>query len=302
MSWESIGTMGTTAVFWDRDNTLIVDPGDLSDPDEVELLPGAAEAVKALGAAGYENVIVTNQSGIARGRFDEPTLERIHDRLQELFTAEGATINAIYHCPYLDSAEATVEVYRRASDLRKPKPGMWVKASLERGIDLVGSWTIGDSLTDAEAGRAAGCRTILIRPEATEAASEARTDEADFVVGSLAEAAEIVVKHTREANHEADKSDEAESASVLEEILQFLRMVDRRKQREDFSLSRLAGAMVQILALGAFVWALFGVLRPETEDTAGWQLVRLTSHLVRLGFAIFLQMLALTLFVISPKR
>ena len=147
-----------------------------------------------------------------------------------------------------------------------------------------------------------GCRTILIRPEATEAASEARTDEADFVVGSLAEAAEIVVKHTREANHEADKSDEAESASVLEEILQFLRMVDRRKQREDFSLSRLAGAMVQILALGAFVWALFGVLRPETEDTAGWQLVRLTSHLVRLGFAIFLQMLALTLFVISPKR
>ena len=136
--------MGKAAIFWDRDDTLIADPGYLDDPGKVELLPGAAEAVKRLADAGFENIVVTNQSGIARGLFNEADLDKIHDRLRNMFAAAGATLDAIYYCPYLPGEEAVVEQYRRESDLRKPKPGMLLRASLERKIDIVASWSIGN--------------------------------------------------------------------------------------------------------------------------------------------------------------
>src|SRR5438552_2369920 len=121
--------METAAIFWDRDNTLIKDPGYLSDPDQMEVLPGAAEAVRQLAAAGYQQIIATNQSGIARGLMDEATVENIHARLRERFAAADAQFDAIYYCPYLAGDEATIEAYRQESDLRKPKPGMLVQAS-----------------------------------------------------------------------------------------------------------------------------------------------------------------------------
>src|SRR5574342_462513 len=116
--------MSSVAVFWDRDNTLIRDPGYIADPGQVELLPGAAEALQRLTAAGFENIIITNQSGIARGYFDEAALERVHERVVALFAEQGAKIDAIYFCPYLAGDEAKVEKYRKDSELRKPKPGM----------------------------------------------------------------------------------------------------------------------------------------------------------------------------------
>lgn len=288
--------MGTAAVFWDRDDTLIADPGYLSDPDQVRLLPGAPEAVLRLAEAGYENIIATNQSGIARGLFDEDTLEKIHERLRSLLAEHGATIDAIYYCPYLNGDEAVLEQYRRDSDLRKPKPGMLVKASLERGIDLVGSWSIGDSFRDAEAGRAAGCRTVLIARDEAGKAEARRHPAVDFVAGSVEEAADIVLRHTRAKGSDAnEKSASPTVPGLLQEILQFLRMVDRRAQREDFSLARLAGAVVQILALGALIWAVFGLIQGPPNVTTGDQLVRLL-------FGILMQLLALTLFVISNRR
>lgn len=284
--------MATTAVFWDRDGTLIEDPGYLRDPDGVRVLPGAPDALYRLAKAGFENVVVTNQSGIARGLFDEDTLERIHERMRELFAREGAPIHAIYYCPYLNGDEAVVEAYRQDSDLRKPKPGMLVKASLERNIDLGASWMIGDSLTDVQAGRAAGCRTILIAAEDADASDNGQHPDVDFVARTSADAAEIVLHHTRHQSPAVPQAEPGESTAVLQEILSFLRMVDRRGQGEDFSLGRLAGAVFQILAFAALIAALFAWIRKES-----WG-----EQLVLLLYTVALQLMAMTFFMISSSR
>lgn len=309
--------MSTVAVFWDRDDTLIKDPGYISEPGQVELLPGAAEALKRVSAAGFDNVIITNQSGIARGMFDETTLERIHDRLVALFAEQGATVDAVYYCPYLDGEEAKVEKYRQDSDLRKPKPGMILQASMERKIDLAGSWMVGDSLHDAQAGRAAGCRTVLIYNLAKGERPRKGVD-ADFVADSVGEAADIVVRYTRTtgpgtsggAGTTGDSggagrapgsvgSESAgvghDSAAILQEILTFLRNVDRRRRAEEFSLAKLVGAMLQLLAIGAAIWAVFGWIR--ANEWGDQMLI-----LVRLQFATLLQVAALTCFAVSPKK
>lgn len=286
------GVMTTTAVFWDRDNTLIEDPGYLSDPDQVKLLPGAAQAIRRLADAGFENIIVTNQSAIARGLLDEPTLERIHARMRELLAAEGAEIDAIYYCPFLSGPEAVVEQYRLESDLRKPRPGMLAKASLERQIELAGSWMIGNSLSDTQAGRAAGSRTILIAPP-----DASRDRSVDFVAATLGEAVDIVLKRTvtaQSADTETAVADGGVGAvdKTLQEILSFLRTVDRRNRAEDFSLSRLTGIIVQMLAVAALVWAVFGMIR---GDEYGAQIVRLL-------FTVALQAVALTSFLVASRK
>src|SRR5688572_15995239 len=122
MSWRALaiaenGDMGRPAVFLDRDNTLIDDPGYIADPDQVKLLPGAAEALRNLAAAGFALVVVTNQSGIARGVFSEAQLETIHARLQKLLSADGTRLDAIYYCPYLEGSKAVDERYRSNSNL-----------------------------------------------------------------------------------------------------------------------------------------------------------------------------------------
>jgi D-glycero-D-manno-heptose 1,7-bisphosphate phosphatase len=292
----------SAAVFWDRDNTLVRDPGYISDPAMVELLPGAAEALKRLSAAGFENVVCTNQSGIARGMFDESTLERIHDRMVALFAQEGARIDAIYYCPYLAGEEATVERYRQDSDLRKPKPGMILKASLERHIDLAASWAIGDSLHDVQAGKAAGCRTILIRPESAGDEPPRRGADADFLAASPTEAADIVLKYTRTAGARSTTTpppataaepptDKDPASAVLQEILSFLRTVDRRNQAEEFSLAKLAGAVLQLVAVGALIWAMFSIIRGLTY----------ADSLIRLMLGVLLQLMALTCFVLAKR-
>ena len=292
--------MSKAAIFWDRDNTLIADSGYLDDPAKVELLPGAAGAVKRLAEAGFENIIATNQSGIARGLLDEATLGKIHDRLQALLAADGAAIDAIYYCPYLPGDEAVVEQYRRDSDLRKPKPGMLLKASLERKIDLVASWSIGNALRDAQTGRAAGTRTIVICPAgaADQNPKELERNPAvDFVVDSLEAAVEVVLKHTSGSGHPAGRkagtAGHDETVGTLHEILAFLKMVDRRGQREDFSLSRLAGIVVQIGAVAVFLWAVYSWVF-HAEESLG-------NHLMRVMLAMFLQLLALTFFVLSSR-
>lgn len=292
--------MGKAAIFWDRDDTLIADPGYLDDPDRVELLPGAAGAVRRLAEAGFENIIVTNQSGVARGLFTEATLSKIHDRVRELFAQAGATIDAIYYCPYLPGDEAVVDSYRRDSDMRKPKPGMLLRASLERKLDLVASWSIGDSVRDAQAGRAAGTRTIVIHRNSQESPDRReieRSPAVDFVVNSLDEAVEVVLKHTPGGSDDSREAKSAggadEAAGTLQEILAFLKMVDRRSRHADFSLWQLAGTVVQLGAVAVFCWAVFSwVFAPE--DLLG-------NHLMRLTMGVFLQLFALTLFVISAR-
>jgi D-glycero-D-manno-heptose 1,7-bisphosphate phosphatase len=148
------------AVFLDRDGTLIEDTGYLSDPGQVCLLPGSAETLRLLRNAGFRLVVVTNQSGVARGHFNEICLAAIHDRMRDLLAAQGVQLDGLYYCPY--HPDGIVDAYRKDSDWRKPGPGMLFQAAGDLGLDLAGSWMIGDAPRDIQAGRRAGCRTVLL--------------------------------------------------------------------------------------------------------------------------------------------
>ena len=156
--------MKQKAVFLDRDDTLIEDPGYISHPSQVKLLPGVSEALIELHKLGYLLVVTTNQSAIARGMVTEDGLAQIHHHLEMLLGNEGAHLDRIYYCPF--HPNGVVPEYRKESDLRKPSPGMILKAAAEMDIDLEQSWTVGNSYRDIEAGIRAGCKTILIRSAA----------------------------------------------------------------------------------------------------------------------------------------
>jgi len=151
------------AVFCDRDGTICRDLVYLSDPDKLELLPGVTEALRRLQAAGFLLIVVTNQSGIARGYMTEQTLAQIHERLHELLENQGIRMTAIYHCPHLP--DGRLPEYRQACSCRKPEPGMLLRAAREHGIDLARSYMVGDTISDIQAGRRAGCRSIWLQPE-----------------------------------------------------------------------------------------------------------------------------------------
>ena len=150
------------AVFLDRDGVLIDDRNYLDRVDLVALIPGAAAAVRRLNDAGFAVVVVTNQSGVARGVFPEEQIAVVHAHIAGLLHAEAAArIDHFDYSPF--HPDATVEQYRRDSDCRKPKPGMLLRSAVRLNLDLPRSWMVGDRLTDLEAGAAAGCRTILVR-------------------------------------------------------------------------------------------------------------------------------------------
>ena len=149
------------AIFLDRDGVVIEDSHYLGDRSRVRLVPGAAEAVALLNRAGWAVVIVTNQSGVARGMFTEADVTSVHEHLAELLRGYGAKVDAFHHCPH--HPEAEVAEYRALCACRKPRAGMLLRAAGELGLDLAASWMIGDRVSDLEAGAAAGCRTALVR-------------------------------------------------------------------------------------------------------------------------------------------
>lgn len=155
------------AVFLDRDNTLIANDGDLGDPDQVRIMPGVPTGLLALRQAGFRLVVVTNQAGVARGRFTEADVDAVHQRIASLVeeeTGSDGLIDRFYYCPY--HPEGTKPEYRRDHSWRKPHPGMLVQAARDMGLDLSRSWLIGDQMRDIRAGKAAGCRTVLIASDA----------------------------------------------------------------------------------------------------------------------------------------
>jgi D-glycero-D-manno-heptose 1,7-bisphosphate phosphatase len=166
------------AVFLDRDNTLIHNDGDLGDPDQVRLIQGASSAIASLRGLGYKIVVVSNQGGVSRGRYGESDVDAVNQRIAGLVKAtSGATIDRFYYCPY--HPEGTVERYRREHPWRKPNPGMILQAAEDLNIDLAQSWTVGDQPRDAEAGAAAGTRTILLKDDAQEMAPLRVMEEAE---------------------------------------------------------------------------------------------------------------------------
>lgn len=185
--------LANKAVFWDRDGTLLKHFDYLVNVNDVALIRGAAGAVRYLGDRGYKSVVVTNQSAVARGMITEKELAEINRRFTSLLFREGATIDKLYYCPY--HPEAVVEEYRKDSDLRKPSPGMLLLAAEELDLDLTQCWMIGDDDRDVLAGQAAGCRTILIRQQATELVQRGNS-KPDFEAYSPQEAANIVAHHS----------------------------------------------------------------------------------------------------------
>ncbi len=141
------------AIFLDRDGTICEEVNYLSRPEELRLYPYTADAISLLRKHGFRVVLVTNQSGIGRGYFDEKTLLRIHEKLNDDLRSMNSKLDAIYFCPHIPSDEC---------DCRKPKSGMIMRAAEYFDIDLAKSWMIGDKFSDIEAGISAGTKTGLV--------------------------------------------------------------------------------------------------------------------------------------------
>ncbi|KAM3094274.1 D-glycero-alpha-D-manno-heptose-1,7-bisphosphate 7-phosphatase [Phormidesmis sp. 146-12] len=148
------------AVFLDKDGTLIPDIPYNVDPDLITLSFGAEEALRSLHQSGFKLIIVSNQSGVARGFFSETELSFVEQKIRELLDAIDVPLTGFYYCPHHLSGK--IAKYAIACNCRKPSPGMLVKAAQKHSIDLQRSWMIGDILNDIEAGHRAGCKTILI--------------------------------------------------------------------------------------------------------------------------------------------
>ena len=151
----------------DRDGTIIVDKVYLRDPDGIEFAPGAIEGLRLLRDAGFALVLITNQSGIARGYFDAATLERIHDRLQSMLAAEGLQLKAIYFCPHGPDD---------GCDCRKPAPGLIRNAMRDLGVRADQAVVIGDSDADMGAAEAAGVKGVRVAAPGKLASIDAAND------------------------------------------------------------------------------------------------------------------------------
>ena len=150
---------GRPAVFLDRDGVLIEDVGYLRDLEQSRVLPGVPEALRSLHSRFYI-IVVTNQSAIARGIITQEELAEVHEQLVWKLARRDAFVDAIYYCPHLP--DSVVDAYSIQCDCRKPKPGMLLQASADWNIDLNRSYMVGDKRSDAEAGMAAGVRSILV--------------------------------------------------------------------------------------------------------------------------------------------
>ena len=148
------------AVFIDKDGTLVEDIPYNVKPGLIRFNPGAGMGLKKLKDHGFLLVLISNQSGVARGYFRESALEAVKQRIQELLQESGCQMDAFYFCPH--HPDGVVTKYAISCPCRKPEPGMLLKAAKDLDIDLARSWMIGDILNDVEAGNSAGCKTILI--------------------------------------------------------------------------------------------------------------------------------------------
>ena len=177
------------ALFLDRDGTLVEPRHYPSRPSDLILHAGIGPLLRSFQDGGWELVVVTNQSGLARGYFTEDDLEKMHDWLREMLGEWGIVLNAIQFCPH--HVEGVIPHFAVACDCRKPAPGMLLSAARERGIDLTRSWMVGDILDDIEAGNRAGCRTALV-DLGTESFPESDVRTPDLVARTTAEALEQI--------------------------------------------------------------------------------------------------------------
>jgi D,D-heptose 1,7-bisphosphate phosphatase len=334
--------MSDKAIFLDRDDTLIEDPGYINNPDQVKLLDGAAGALIELKALGYKLIVVTNQSAVARGIVSEKVLGEIHDRLKQLLAQRDVSLDGIYYCPY--HPDGVVAKYRKESNCRKPSPGMLLKAADEMDIDLGKSWCIGNSSRDVEAGLRAGCKTILIDMPSHQKQPNASLSLAgvtpDYNAVNIKEAVNIIKKYLRspaddqaqarsiateqsesaaqgpeqisEVAEPASRTEEQQMQSELQEpqppeqeipagtteqllnsILGQLKSMQRADMFAEFSVMRLMAGVVQILVLFCLLITVWLLMSPNRQDS---------SVFIALGFAIILQLMALTFYIMQGRK
>ena len=182
--------MKPKAVFIDKDGTLIRDIPFNVDPELISLEQGAGEGLKQLSESGYLLIVVSNQSGVALGYFREQDLAAVDSRIQDLLTPYKVQIDAFYYCPH--SMAGIIKEYAIACDCRKPGAGLLLQAAKDFDIDLQGSWMIGDILHDVEAGRRAGCRTVLVNNGHETEWEVTGWRKPDHIAAHIAEAAGII--------------------------------------------------------------------------------------------------------------
>jgi len=188
---------GRRAVFIDKDGTLVEDVPYNADVEKIRLTAGAASGLRRLYTAGFALVVVSNQSGVARGYFPESALVAVEARVRELIGAEGVPLAGFHYCPHHPAAPLVR--YRVRCACRKPAPGLVWRAAAEIGARLSESWMVGDILDDVEAGRRAGCRTVLITNGGE---TEWRFDPLripDYAVPDLDQAARLIATYQAHA-------------------------------------------------------------------------------------------------------
>ena len=331
--------MSDKVIFLDCDGTLIEDPGYINHPDQVKLLDGVAEALIELRAMGYKLIVVTNQSAVARGIVSEQVLGEIHNRLRQLLTERGAYLDEIYYCPY--HPDGVIPKYRKESDWRKPNPGMLLAAADEMDVDLSQSWSIGDGSRDIEAGLRAGCKTILVtrfsRYKSTY--GEPAEPNPDYKSVNMKEAVNIIKKYHRSSGdvrvqtqsapepepqsapepepqpapepepqpasqtteqpnqQQANPVEQDAPAEGTEQLLSSILVQLKGMQRADmfgeFSIMRLMAGVVQIIVLFCLLITVWLLMSSTRQDS---------SVLIALGFAMVLQLMSLTFYIIQGRK
>lgn len=186
------------AVFLDKDGTVIKNVHYNADPSKVELERYAGSALLRLQQAGYTLVIVSNQAGVALGYFSEAQLAEANRAMIDLLKQEGVAIDGVYYCPHHN--KGVVKEYAVTCGCRKPAAGMLLQAAGEMSIKLSRSWMVGDIADDMEAGKKAGCATILVNPAGNNEKKEMRIQfnevrDPDYVAADLDKAADIILSN-----------------------------------------------------------------------------------------------------------
>lgn len=180
------------AVFLDRDGVVIQEPPHYTYRlDQLKLIPRSTEAIRFLNENNFDVIIVSNQSGIARGYYDEEDMVNFNNAMNELLNKSDAYIDAIYYCPH--HPEAKIEKYRVDCDCRKPKSGMLNRAEKELNIDLRQSFMVGDRWSDIEAGKKVECKTIIMRTGYNLEKLKSNEITCDYVANNLYDAVEYIL-------------------------------------------------------------------------------------------------------------
>jgi D-glycero-D-manno-heptose 1,7-bisphosphate phosphatase len=189
------------AVFLDRDGTVNEEVGYMTDLDKLRLIEGAGQAIRRLNEVGFKIVVVTNQSGVARGYFPESLVHEAHNRIDGMLSQFGARIDAVYYCPH--HPRAGNSQYTRDCDCRKPRTGLIERAVKDLAIDKVHSYMVGDKWTDVELGQRAGVHAILVMsgfaPDDPGNERPQQVAEPDFFAHTIVEAADWIIRREQES-------------------------------------------------------------------------------------------------------